>query len=154
MMDLREFLDNLEKAGELHTVAAQVDPKHELGAICKIFNERPNSPALLFENVKGSTISVVGQLLASDRRVALALGLSQSELLRRLGLEDAMDYRRISEFERGTTEPHLSVLLQYARAAGVHMEDIVDDELDLPERLPTNVRYRGIAPSSKSRKKR
>ena len=67
-MDLREFLDNLEKAGELHTVAAQVDPKHELGAICKIFNERPNSPALLFENVKGSTIPVVGQLLASDRR--------------------------------------------------------------------------------------
>src|ERR1051325_4580321 len=77
MMDLREFLDNLEKAGELHTVAAQVDPKHELGAICKIFNERPNSPALLFENVKGSTIPVVGQLLASDRRVALALGLSE-----------------------------------------------------------------------------
>jgi UbiD family decarboxylase len=57
-----------------------VDPKHELGAICKIFNERPNSPALLFENVKGSTIPVVGQLLASDRRVALALGLSQKNV--------------------------------------------------------------------------
>ena len=77
MMDLREFLDELEKAGELHTVGVEVDPKHELGAICKIFNERPNSPALLFENVKGSTIPVVGQLLASDRRIALALGLSQ-----------------------------------------------------------------------------
>jgi len=77
MMDLREFLDELEEAGELHTVAVEVDPKHELGAICKIFNERPNSPALLFENVKGSTIPVVGQLLASDRRIALALGLSQ-----------------------------------------------------------------------------
>ena len=49
-------------------------------------------------------------------------------MLRRLGFEDAMDYRRISEFERGTTEPHLSVLLEYARAAGVHLEDIVDDE--------------------------
>jgi UbiD family decarboxylase len=80
MMDLREFLDSLEKEGELHTIAAQVDPKHELGAICKIFNERPNSPALLFENVKGSTIPVVGQLLASDRRVALALGLSQKNV--------------------------------------------------------------------------
>ncbi len=79
-MDLREFLDSLEKEGELHTIAAQVDPKHELGAICKIFNERPNSPALLFENVKGSTIPVVGQLLASDRRVALALGLSQKNV--------------------------------------------------------------------------
>src|SRR6185503_11763969 len=80
MMDLREFLDQLEKAGELDTVAAQVDPKHEIGGICKIFNERPNSPALLFENVKGSTIPVVGQLLASDRRVALALGLSQGNV--------------------------------------------------------------------------
>jgi UbiD family decarboxylase len=77
MMDLRGFLDTLEKEGELHTIAAPVDPKHELGTLCKIFNERPNSPALLFENVKGSSMPVVGQLLASDRRVALALGLSQ-----------------------------------------------------------------------------
>ena len=77
-------------------------------------------------------------------QIRVALGLSQSELLRRLGLEEQMDYRRISEFERGTTEPHLTVLLQYARAAGVHMEDIVDDELDLPTTLPGTVRYKGI----------
>ena len=85
-------------------------------------------------------------------KIRTALGLSQSELLRRLGLEDSMDYRRISEFERGTTEPHLSVVLQYARVAGVHMEDIVDDELDLPERLPGNVRYKGIKRKSASRR--
>ena len=76
--------------------------------------------------------------------IRLALGLSQSEMLRRLGLEAQMDYKRISEFELGTTEPQLSVLLQYARAARVHMEDIVDDELDLPAKLPGNVNYRGI----------
>ena len=87
-------------------------------------------------------------------QIRLALGLSQSELLRRLGLEEQMDYRRISEFERGTTEPHLSVLLEYARAAGVHMEDIVDDELDLPEKLPGNVRYKGIKRKSASRRTR
>ncbi len=86
--------------------------------------------------------------------IRLALGLSQSELLRRLGFEDVMDYRRISEFERGTTEPHLTVLLEYARAAGVHMEDIVDDELDLPEKLPGNVQYKGLKRKSSSRKKR
>src|SRR5688572_23896432 len=80
MMDLREFLKVLEEEHELQKIKLQVDPKHELGAICKIFNERPNSPALLFENVKGSTIPVVGQLLASDRRVALALGLSQKNV--------------------------------------------------------------------------
>src|SRR5213080_454844 len=87
-------------------------------------------------------------------QIRLALGLSQSELLRRLGLADAMDYRRISEFERGTTEPHLSVLLEYARAAGVHMEDIVDDELDLPEKLPGNVKYKGIRSKSLFRRRR
>jgi UbiD family decarboxylase len=76
MMDLHEFLKVLEEEHELVKIKAEVDPKHELGAICKIHNERPNSPALLFENVKGHKIPVVGQLLASDRRVALALGLS------------------------------------------------------------------------------
>lgn len=83
-----------------------------------------------------------------------ALGLSQSELYRRLGVEDLIPYTRISKYELDELEPPLSVLLQYARAAGVHMEDIVDDELDLPVKLPGNVRYRGIARSSKSRKKR
>ena len=86
--------------------------------------------------------------------IRLALGLSQSEMLRRLGLENAMDYRRISEFERGTTEPHLSVVLQYARVAGVHIEDIVDDELDLPAKLPGNVRYQGLKRKSASRKRK
>ena len=80
MMDLREFLKVLEEEHELQKIKVEVDPKHELGAICKIHNERSNSPALLFENVKGHTIPVVGQLLASDRRVALALGLSQENV--------------------------------------------------------------------------
>jgi UbiD family decarboxylase len=80
MMDLHEFLKVLEEEHELVKIKAEVDAKHELGAICKIHNERPNSPALLFENVKGHKIPVVGQLLASDRRVALALGLSQENV--------------------------------------------------------------------------
>ena len=80
MMDLREFLKVLEEEHELQKIRVEVDPKHELGAICKIHNERPNSPALIFENVKGHKIPVVGQLLASDRRVALALGLSQEDV--------------------------------------------------------------------------
>jgi transcriptional regulator with XRE-family HTH domain len=64
------------------------------------------------------------------------LGLSQSEMLKRLGAEDRMAYHRISEFESGKGEPSLLILLEYARVAGVHMEDIVDDEVDLPEKLP------------------
>src|SRR3954451_17929941 len=76
MMDLHEFLDVLERAGELKQISAPVDAKHEIGAVCKILNERSGSPAVLFENVKGSAIPVVGQLLFGDKRVAMALGLS------------------------------------------------------------------------------
>jgi UbiD family decarboxylase len=80
MMDLKEFLNVLEREGELQRIKAPVDAKHEIGAVCKILNERPGSPAVLFENVKGSAIPVVGQLLFGDKRVAMALGLSQENV--------------------------------------------------------------------------
>lgn len=73
-----------------------------------------------------------------------ALGLSQSEMYRRLGLEDLLDYKRISEYELGNSEPPLPVILRYARAAGVHMEALVDDELDLPDKLPGAARHTDI----------
>jgi transcriptional regulator with XRE-family HTH domain len=60
------------------------------------------------------------------------LGLSQSEMFRRLDVEDFVSYKQLSKYELGITEPPLIVLLRYARVAGVHMEDIVDDEVDLP----------------------
>ncbi|HEV7474820.1 MAG TPA: helix-turn-helix transcriptional regulator [Pyrinomonadaceae bacterium] len=82
-----------------------------------------------------------------------ALGLSQPELLRRLGFEGVLDYRRISEFELEDGEPPLPVLLKYARIAGVYIEDIVDDELDLPAKLPGNARHKGIKRKSAPRKR-
>lgn len=42
----------------------------------------------------------------------------------------------IHRFESGTREPSLLILLEYSRVAGVPLEALVDDELDLPERLP------------------
>jgi len=88
------------------------------------------------------------------RLIRLALGLSQAEMHRGLGLEDEVEYTNISKYELGRNEPPLSTLLQYARLAGVHLEDIVDDELDLPEKLPGDVRYRGIKRKSAPRIKR
>jgi transcriptional regulator with XRE-family HTH domain len=76
-------------------------------------------------------------------RIRNALGLSQSEMLRRLGFDKVMDYKRISQFELGNTEAPLPVLLQYARIAGIHLEDLVDDELDLPHQLPGRVSHEG-----------
>ena len=69
-------------------------------------------------------------------QIRLALGLSQSEMLRRLGFEDALDYKRISEYELGKNEPPLAVLLSYARAVNVSTDVLIDDELDLPAKLP------------------
>lgn len=70
------------------------------------------------------------------RYTRLALGLSQSEMLRRLGIEDLVAYNAILQYETGMNEPSLMILLQYARVAGVNMEVFADDELDLPEKLP------------------
>jgi transcriptional regulator with XRE-family HTH domain len=86
------------------------------------------------------------------RDIRLALGLSQTEMHARLGLEDEVDYTNISKYELGRNEPPLATLLSYARVAGVHLEDIVDDEMDLPDRLPGKVRYVAIKPSMSKRK--
>src|SRR4051812_23619164 len=40
----------------------------------------------------------------------------------------------IHRFEAGTREPSLLVLLEYSRVAGVPLEILVDDELDLPKK--------------------
>ena len=87
------------------------------------------------------------------RTIRIVLSLSQTEMLSRLGLGDSMHYGRISEYEQGKREPTLMTLLAYAHAAGVHLEDIVDDDLDLPAKLPGNVNYRGLKrkPPTRSR---
>ena len=82
------------------------------------------------------------------RQIRTGLGLSQTQMLERLGYSDSMHYGRISEYEQDKREPSLMILLAYARAASVHLEDIVDDNFDLPRKLPGNVNYRGISRKS------
>jgi transcriptional regulator with XRE-family HTH domain len=64
------------------------------------------------------------------RQIRLILDLSQSELLSTLGVEDEISYPRISDYELGKTDPSLIVLV--ARVAGVNLEVIADDRLNLP----------------------
>lgn len=86
------------------------------------------------------------------RQIRLALGLSQAGMLTRLGAEDLLAYNQISGFESGAREPYLRILLEYARAANVYVEALIDDELDLPDELPSAVKHEGI-PRKRPRKR-
>lgn len=86
-------------------------------------------------------------------RIRIALGLSQTGMIQRLGLTDRLSQFTISNFEHGAREPSLIVILKYARVAGVTVEVLIDDELDLPESLPAAARDRmGVKVSQVSHK--
>ncbi len=83
--DLREWIDALERAGELKRVRAEVDPVLEIAEITDRVSKgaakkygRPGGPALLFENVKGANgIPVLINQFGSERRMQMALGVEQ-----------------------------------------------------------------------------
>ncbi len=60
------------------------------------------------------------------------LGLSQDGLVRALALSAKLTRNDISKYERGVREPSLSTLLRYARVAGVSVEVLIDDDLEIP----------------------
>jgi len=70
--------------------------------------------------------------------------LSQNELIHYLGLSDELTQARVSAYERGVREPPLPILLRYALAANVSVEALIDDELDLPKKLPAIPKSEGI----------
>ncbi len=78
--DLRDFIAQLEAAGDLKRVRAPVDPKLEMTALCDRALQA-HGPALLFEQPKGdvrgpsgATIPVLGNLFGTPERVAKAMG--------------------------------------------------------------------------------
>ncbi|HEX8502917.1 MAG TPA: hypothetical protein VF659_20200 [Pyrinomonadaceae bacterium] len=74
-------------------------------------------------------------------QIRLALGFSQTEMLKRLGVEEMIVYNRISDYELGKREPPLPILLRYGRLAGVCVDVLIDDELDLPAALPAKAQH-------------
>ncbi|HIC40320.1 MAG TPA: 4-hydroxy-3-polyprenylbenzoate decarboxylase [Piscirickettsiaceae bacterium] len=82
--DLREFIAELEKQGELIRIQTQVDANLEITEICRRTLDK-QGPALLFENVKGSNMPVLANLFGTTRRVAMAMGQEDLAALRKLG---------------------------------------------------------------------
>lgn len=80
------------------------------------------------------------KLAGKLKQVRTSLGLSQSEMVKKLGLEDEMERERISKYERGILEPPLHVLYFYSKLANVYMEIFVNDEVDLPVTIPSVIK--------------
>jgi transcriptional regulator with XRE-family HTH domain len=76
------------------------------------------------------------------RAIREALGLSQNELIKHLGLEDVLYQSNVSGYESGEREPPLPILLRYAEAAGVCLDVLANDKLDLPNKLPSKPKHR------------
>jgi 4-hydroxy-3-polyprenylbenzoate decarboxylase len=80
--DLRDFIDECEKKGELKRIKAEVDWNLELSHICKLNEARGGGQALVFENIKGSDdASVLGSALTTEKRLATALGMPDNYTL-------------------------------------------------------------------------
>lgn len=87
-------------------------------------------------------------------QIRLALGLSQDGMLRRLGLAEEYVRSRVSAYELGNREPHLPILLKYARCVGISTDVLIDDEMDLPEWLLKDAKRGAIRSKSTSKSKR
>jgi transcriptional regulator with XRE-family HTH domain len=78
-----------------------------------------------------------GKLLQIRKR----LGLSQTDMLKRLGAENLISYKQISKYETGVTEPPLIILLAYARLVHISTDVLIDDELNIPAKLPSKLKH-------------
>jgi Helix-turn-helix. len=91
----------------------------------------------------------LGEKLAAIRN---SLNLSQNELIRKLGFQEKLSREEISSFERDVRVPPPLVLLGWARLAGVHVDELLDDAIDLPSELPAKTGV-GSLPGAHSKKK-
>lgn len=84
-------------------------------------------------------------------KIRQLLGLTQEQMAARLAhLKPPPQPGLISRLEQGKREPSLFMLLEYARMAGVPMEALVDDEVDLPQKLPLRPARRNTTAKRKS----
>ncbi|MBT8118662.1 MAG: 4-hydroxy-3-polyprenylbenzoate decarboxylase [Gammaproteobacteria bacterium] len=82
--DLRDFIEQLEKKGLLKRISIEVDPYLEITEICDRTLKR-QGPALLFENVKNSSVPILANLFGTPERVAMGMGEDSIEALREVG---------------------------------------------------------------------
>lgn len=77
------------------------------------------------------------------RQIRASLGVTLEQMIEYLNYTDSPIYpTNISAMERGEREPPLTLLLAYARLVAISTDTLIDDDLNLPRRLPANIKRR------------
>lgn len=92
------------------------------------------------------------RLAVKLKQIRLTLGLSQSQMLRRLGLEEVIPYTKLSHYELGHRQPSLMEIVRYADVAGVCTDVLIRDELDLPAKLPNRPEHKSLTRTPRKRR--
>jgi transcriptional regulator with XRE-family HTH domain len=95
------------------------------------------------------------RLTGKLKTIRALLGVTQQEmvrLLKRHATNEFIDSGYISQFENGKREPALPVLLAYARMAGISTDILIDDKLDLPDRVLSSPKHETIIKTKSGKK--
>jgi 4-hydroxy-3-polyprenylbenzoate decarboxylase len=150
--DLRDFMAQLEKQGELRRIGVEVSPHLEMTEICERVL-KAQGPALLFEKPRGHGMPVLGNLFGTARRVAMGMGEDSVAALRELG--KLLAYLREPEPPKGLKDawdklPVLKQVLNMApkEVSSAPCQEIVWEGRDVDlSRLPVQTCWPGdVAP--------
>ncbi|MBI2320159.1 MAG: 4-hydroxy-3-polyprenylbenzoate decarboxylase [Betaproteobacteria bacterium] len=157
--DLRDFLAQLEKLGELKRVRTEVSPRLEMTEVCQRALKK-SGPAILFERPAGHSIAVLGNLFGTTRRVALAMGAESIEALRDVGRllaylkepEPPKGFMDVVERGRSMLKHGMHMASRELSSAPCH--DVVWEggEVDL-SRLPIQTCWPGVATRGPSKQR-
>lgn len=86
------------------------------------------------------------------REIRLRLGLSQNEMIKRIGLEGELTREEVSSFELGRRQPNLLTLWAYANVVNLYVDALILDEVDLPGTLPSPTKSEGVLRPIKPKK--
>ncbi|MBI2955523.1 MAG: UbiD family decarboxylase [Chloroflexi bacterium] len=122
---LRDFIDKLETLpSELVRIGEEVSPLFAASAILKVAGASAASPAVLFESVQGYPgVKIVGNLLGTRRRLALAMDVAPQKLN--------------AEYLRRTENPVEPEMVDSGPVKDVIVKDvIVKDDIDILRHIP------------------
>lgn len=148
--DLRDFIALLEKKGQLVRISHPVSANLEITEICDR-TLRANGPALLFENVEGHSLPLLGNLFGTPERVALGMGQESVDKLREVG--ELLSFLKEPEPPKGMKDAwdKLPIFKQVLNMApkvvskGLCQQCVIDeDEVDL-NTLPIQTCWPGDA---------